>query len=146
MTTEAPAPPKNETPPTPPANLPVDQGAEEEGSKTPLMYLLGNKQLGVKVSGRAPDSSILKIKGGKIELGGQFDRGDRLPTVFEIQVTGSSDDDAIDTESGTVKSTRRTQRATVCATSTLAEYLSTKLADHPQLLGEVLDLLGIAPE
>lgn len=132
------------SPPTPPADLPNDGDAEEE--KDPLLFLLGNKQLGVKVGGRKPDASVLKVKGGKIELEGQFDRGDRFPAVFDLQVTGDGDRDSIELETGTIKSTRKTQEATVCGTSTLAAYLARKLEDHPGLFGQVTEALGLEIE
>lgn len=127
-------------PPTPPADLPEDDEPEEE--KDPLLWLLGNKQLGVKVGGRKPDASVLKVKGGKIELEGQFDRGDRFPAVFDLQVTGDGDRDSIELETGTVKSTRKTQEATVCGTSTLAAYLARKL-EGTDLFGPVASALGL---
>ncbi len=114
-------------PPKPPADLGSDESAGKEQQEDPLLYLLGNKQLGVKVGGRKPDAAVLKVKGGKIELEGQFDRGDRFPAVFDLQVTGDGDKDSIELESGVVKSTRKSQEATICGTSTLAAYLARKL-------------------
>lgn len=128
-------------PPTPPAVLPEDEGGEEE-KKDPLLFLLGNRELGVKVGGRKPDASVLKVKGGKIELEGQFDRGDRFPAVFDLQVTGDGDRDSIELETGTIKSTRKTQEATVCGTSTLSAYLARKL-EGTDLYGPVITALGL---
>jgi hypothetical protein len=130
------------TPPTPPAALP-DDGEDEEEEKDPLLFLLGHKQLGVKVGGFKPDTCILKIKGGKIDVDGQFDLGDRFPAVFTLQVTGNGDRHSIELETGTIKSQNRAQEATVCGTATLATYLQRKLEDdHPELLAQVLSALG----
>lgn len=129
-------------PPTPPADLPEDGDDEEE--KDPLLFLLGHKQLGVKVGGFKPDSNVLKIKGGKIDLEGQFDLGERFPAVFDLQVTGNLQRHGIELETGTIKSQTQSQEATVCGTTTLPVYLERKLgADHPELLADVLRALGV---
>lgn len=137
--------PTNDTPPTPPADLP-DDGAGDDEEKDPLNFLLGHKELGLKVSGFKPDSSVLKIKGGKIDLAGQFDLGERFPVVFDLQVTGNLDRHAIELESGAIKSQKRAQEATICGTTTLSEFLAKKLEGHEELLNTVLDLIGLDGE
>lgn len=134
-------------PPTPPAHLPDDGGDEPEEEKEPLLFLLGHKQLGVKVGGFKPDSSTLAIEGGKIDLAGQFDLGERFPAVFTLQVTGNLDRHSIERDSGTVKGQKRKQEATVCGTATLASWLAMQLeVEHPELLGQVLSALDLAAE
>jgi len=152
VSTEAPpapssssAPPENETPPKPPANLP-DEGAGDQEEERPLNFLLGHKELGLKVSGFKPDSSTLKVKGGKIDLGGQFDMGERFPAVFILQVTGNGDKHSIERDTGRIKSQKRTQEADICGTSTLSEFLAAKLEGHKELLSTVLDLIGLDGE
>lgn len=135
------------TPPTPPAALPDDgQDEEDQADPEPLNFLLGNRKLGVKVGGFKPDSSILKIKGGKIDLDGQFDMADRFPAVFTLQVTGNLDRHGIELDTGSVKSQKRAQEATICGTSTLPEYLASKLGENPALLAQVMDALGLTDE
>jgi hypothetical protein len=114
-------------PPTPAAELP-DDGAEDEAPKTELT-IGSNRQLGLKVGGRVPDSCVLKLKGGKIELAGQFDRSDRFLTVSTLQVTGDNDQDTINKLSGEVKSTSKAQSATLCGILRLEEYLEQRLPE-----------------
>jgi hypothetical protein len=146
VTTEAPTPPENETPPVPPADLPDDEGVGNQEEKRPLNFLLGHKELGLKVSGFKPDSSVLKVGGGKIDLGGQFDLGERIPAVFIQQVTGNSDDQSIEGDTGRIKSQKRAQKAQICGTATLSEFLAQKLDGHDELLHTVLDLIGLDGE
>lgn len=132
-------------PPTPPASSP-DDGQEDEDPKSPLLHLLGNRELGLKVGGRKPDVASMKVKGGKIELTGQYDRGDRFPAVFDLQVTEDKDVDSIETATGTVKATRKTQGATICGTTTVADWLAMKLEDNQELLSVVLKELDLSAE
>lgn len=132
-------------PPTPPAALPDDGGEGEDEDSEPgsQLFLLGNRKLGIKVAGRMPDSSVLKFKGGKVALGGQFDRGDVISTVDVWQVTGDNDQDTIDTLTHKVKSTSKAQNATLCSTQTLGDFLALKLAEH-EVFGPLLAELRIA--
>lgn len=126
-------------PPTPPAALPEDEGDEDE--RDPLLHLLGNRKLGVKVGGFKPDSTVLKIKGGAIDVDGQFDMGDRFPAVFDLQVTGNLDRHSIELESGTIKASKRAQEATICGTTTLEIFLERHIEDET-LLAAVRTALG----
>lgn len=135
--------PDGEVPPTPPAQLPDDGIDEEELEEEGQLFLLGEKELGLKVGGRKPDSASLKVKGGKIDLNGQFDRGDRFPVVFDLQVTADKDDDSIETASGTVKGTKKTQWATICGATRLGDFLALKLEGHPELLAAVRREIGL---
>lgn len=132
-------------PPTPPANLP-DDGGEEEEEPDPegQLLLMADQELGLKVGGRKPDSSVLKLKGGKIDLQGQFNRGDRFLAVTTLQVTGDNDQDTIDKLSGEVKSTSKAQGATLCGITRIEEYLATRIADD-ELLNAVLAALELDP-
>lgn len=134
-------------PPTPPAQLP-DDGGDEDEVEVPQLFLTGERAIGVKVGGRKPDSSVLKLKGGKIDLQGQFDRGDRLIAVATLQVTGDNDQDTIEKASGVVKSTSKVQHATLCGFARVEEWLADKLGDDPQFLDDVLNRLDLvaAPE
>jgi hypothetical protein len=134
-----PADPDGE-PPTPAAELPDDDPDAEPEAEFELT-IGGNRQLGLKVGGRIPDSCVLKLKGGKVELAGQFDRGDRFLTVATLQVTGDNDQDTIDKLSGEVKSTSKAQNATLCGILRLEEYLEQHL---PESLTEpVFQALGL---
>jgi hypothetical protein len=114
-------------PPTPAAQLP-DDGAEDEAPEFELT-IGGNRQLGLKVGGRMPDSCVLKLKGTKIEVAGQFDREDRFLAVTTLQVTGDNTQDSIDKLSGEVKSTSKAQSATLCGILRLEEYLEQRLPE-----------------
>lgn len=136
-------------PPTPPADLP-DDGTEEDEEPSDALFVLGDKELGLKVGGRKPDSSVLKLKGGKIDLNGQFDRGDRFLTVTTLQVTADLDADTIETWSGDVKSTSKAQTATLCGITRLEEYLAERLRgslseEDVARVFDVLDLEMPAP-
>lgn len=114
-------------PPTPAAELPDDGGEPEEEPEDEGLTIGGYKKLGVKVGGRVPDTSVLKLKGSKISLDGQFDRGDRFPTVSILQVTGDNDNDTINTLTGAIKSTSKAQSATLCGITTLEKWLAEHL-------------------
>lgn len=136
-------PPLAAVPPTPPAAAPDDDEVEET---SPLLHLLGNKELGLKVGGRKPDSAVLKIKGGKIALDGQFDLEDRFPAVFDLQITGDGTKHGIETATGTVKSSRKDQEATICGTATVADWLALRLEHNQELLSVVLKELDLTAE
>lgn len=127
-------------PPTPPADLAGagdddeedDQEVEAEAkSKDEALGIIGDRELGLKVGGRKPDSATLHLKGGKIELrgpkGSQFNRGDRFLTVSTLQVTGDNDQDTIVKNSGEVTSTSKKQNATLCGISRLEDWLAERL-------------------
>lgn len=144
--------PTAEEPPTPPAALPDDGGEDEDEESAEQLYLVGDRELGLKVGGRKPDSAVLKFKGGKLELlggpdgkGSQFDRSDRFTTVDVWQVTGDNDQDTIDKLSGEVKSTSKAQNATLCGTKRIEEWLKERLVqsfspDEIQSVFSALDL------
>lgn len=119
------------TPPTPPAVLPDDAPAGDQG-ELPGLEMIGDRELGLKVGGRKPDSAVLKFKGCKVSLtgpkGSQFDRQDRIIVVDIWQVTGDNDQDTIETRTGEVKSTSKTQNATLCGTTRIEDYVREKLA------------------
>jgi hypothetical protein len=131
-------------PPTPPASLPDDGAGEEEEEPESQLLLMADRQLGLRVGGRKPDSSVLKLKGGKIDLQGQFDRGDRFLAVTTLQVTGDNDQDTIEKLSGEVKSTSKAQNATLCGITRIEEYLANRIADD-ELLNAVLAALELDP-
>jgi hypothetical protein len=133
------------TPPTPPANLPDDGGPKDEQKAIPGLELPGTAKLGLRVGGRKPDSNVLKLKGCKIDLPGQYDREDRFLTVTTLQVTGDNDQDTIDTQSGEVKSTSKAQSATLCGISTIEDFLRMKIEDE-ELLGRVFMALDLEVE
>ncbi len=132
-------------PPTPAAELPAEEEDEDPEPENQL-FLLGNKELGLKVSGRKPDSSSLKIKGGKIDLSGQYNREDRITAVVQLQVTSDNDQDTIETATGLVKSTKKTQMATICGIDTIADWLALKLEGHPELIAQVKKAAGLDEE
>lgn len=140
-----PAPDPEPEPPTPAAELPGEEEDDEEGPQDQLV-LVGNRELGLKVAGRKPDSSSLKMKGGKIDLSGQYDRGDRITAVVQLQVTGDNDQDTIETATGLVKSTKKTQNATVCGIDTIGDWLALKLEGHPELIAAVKKAAGLDQE
>lgn len=129
------------SPPTPPADLPHGEGdndPEPEASKPkdePL-GIIGDRELGLKVGGRKPDSATLHLKGGKIELrgpkGSQFDRGDRFLTVSTLQITGDNDQDTIVKDSGEVSSTSKKQNATLCGITRLEDWLAGNLREFEE--------------
>lgn len=133
-------PPEGHAPPTPPAELPDDGKPEQQ--QIPELVLQGNRKLGLTVGGRKPDSNVLKLKGCKIELPGQYDREDRFLAVTTLQVTGNNDQDTIDRLSGEVKSTSRAQGATLCGIATLEDFLRDKIEDE-ELLARLFDVLDI---
>lgn len=121
-------------PPTPPAKLP-GEGEREPGDdgEAEGLSIVGDRELGLKVGGRKPDSATLHLKGGKIELtgpkGSQFNRGDRFLTVTILQVTGDNDQDTIVKASGEVTSTSKKQGATLCGITRLEEWLANAIED-----------------
>lgn len=132
------------TPPTPPADLgrepdpQPDDLAPEDG-----LFLTGPYEVGTKVKGNKPEGAVLKLKGGKVELGkSQFNRGERFPVLAIVQVTGDNDQDTIDKLSGDVKSTSKAQSATVCQTALLQEFLASQIEDD-QLVARVCVELGL---
>lgn len=129
-------------PPTPPANLPDDAGDPDAEEEAPQLFVTGERQIGVKVGGRKPDSSVLKLKGGKIDLQGQFDRGDRFIAVATLQIVGDNDQDTIDKQSGEVKSTSKAQSATLCGFARIEEYIVDRIED-PALRNQVLEALDL---
>lgn len=133
------------TPPTPPAALPDDGEGDEDGEAGDQLFLVGDGELGLKVSGRKPDSAVLKFKGAKVDLHGQFNRGDRITAVDVWQVTADLDQDTIDTLSGEVKSTSKAQGATLCGTKRIESWLAERLIeafspDEVQSIFAALDL------
>lgn len=133
---------RDEGPPTPPADLPDDEPDAEADESGQTLLIAGERTLGLKVGGREPDSSVFKLKGCKIDLDGQFDRGDRFLAVTILQVTGDNDQDTIDTLSGEVKSTSKAQGATLCGISRIEDYLAAKIKDRG-LLEQVADALEL---
>lgn len=135
----------NSAPPA--ADLPDDSDGEAGGDgELPTLFLLGDYQLGNKVKGRTPDTNSLHLKGGKIELQGQFNRGDRLLVLATVQVTGDNDQDSIEKSTGEIKSTSKQQGATVCGTARLEDWLKMKLEGHPELLEATLKALDVGAE
>lgn len=128
-------------PPTPPAKLP-DDGDDDPEDAAPQLFLMGNRQLGVKVGGKKPESSVLKFKGGKVDLDGQFDLEDRITTVDIWQVTGDNDQHTIEKATGAVKSASKAQNATLCATAKLEDWLAERLED-PELIAIVFARLEL---
>lgn len=139
---EPPAEPAGEGPA---AELP-DDGLEEDGEQIPALFLTGDYEVGTKVKGRKPDSTVLKLKGGKIDLQGQFNREDRLLILATVQVTGDAQNDTIVKETGEVKSTSQAQSATICGVSRLEDFLRLKLEGHPEILDVVLKHLDLGEE
>lgn len=121
--------PEPPTPPTPAAELPDDGAEDDDGKPEFELTIGGNRQLGLKVGGRLPDSCVLKLKGTKIEVAGQFDREDRFLAVTTLQVTGDNTQDTIDKLSGEVKSTSKAQSATLCGILRIEEYLEQRLPE-----------------
>lgn len=126
-----------EEPPTPPAVLP---GEDEEPEEGPELFITADRQLGMKVGGRKPDSSVLKYKGAKVEIEGQFDLETRLTTVDIWQVTGDNNQHTIEKATGTVKASSKAQSATLCATRRIEEFLADKIADD-ELLYRICEAL-----
>jgi len=132
-------------PPTPPAALPDDGNGEGE-EPTDQLFLTADRELGVKVGGRKPDSSVLKLKGGKVDLPkSQFNRGDRFLAVTTLQVTGDNDQDTIEKLSGDVKSTSKAQSATLCGIARIEPYLHERLLPvmSSEEIGRVFDALDL---
>lgn len=127
-------------PPTPAAELPGD-GADEDAPPEFELTIGGNRQLGLKVGGRLPDSCVLKLKGTKVEVAGQFDREDRFLAVTTLQVTGDNTNDTINKLTGEVKSTSKAQAATLCGIRRLEEYLAERLPES--LVGPVFEALEL---
>lgn len=140
------------TPPTPPAQLPGEGGEGGQGDPDPdpdeaeSLSMIGDRELGLKVGGRKPDSATLHLKGGKVELtgpkGSQFNRGDRFLTVTTLQVTGDNDQDTIVKASGEVTSTSKKQGATLCGIARLEEWLANGIED-PKLRVDVFAALDL---
>jgi hypothetical protein len=132
------------SPPTPPAKLPEGEGAGESEDEPERLAILGDRELGLKVGGRKPDSASLHLKGGRIELtgpkGSQFDRGDRFLTVTTLQVTGDNDQDTIEKISGDVRSTSKKQSATLCGIARLEDWVEERVRDK-RLTAEQVDWL-----
>lgn len=135
-------PPQNEREPEDPFH---DEDGDDDQEEGPQLSLVGGGSLGNKVGGRVPDSAVLKYKGAKVELQGQtqFDRGERIIAVDIWQVTGDNDQDTIDTASGDVKSTSKSQNATLCGSSRIEDYLASKITDR-RVLEEVCEALDLA--
>ncbi len=100
-------------PPTPPADLP-DDGYEEAVEPEGIVLDGDHSQLSLKVGGAKPQTCVLKVKGAKIDVSGEWRKGDRFEVALMLQITGDHVDDSIDTLSGEVKSTGKAQLATIC--------------------------------
>lgn len=111
--------------PTPPAaDLPDDgdaQGAEKEAAQEAGIVLDGDRQLSLTIGGKSPTSSVLKLKGGKLDLEGMFHKGDQLRVVLDLRVGAVKVEDSIDSSSREVKSTLRTHWATIEGVQRVAE-------------------------
>lgn len=127
-------------PPTPPAALPDDGDGDEESEAQ--LFLIGDRQLGVKVGGKKPESSVLKFKGSKVDLSGQFDLGQRVLTVDLWQVTGDKNQHTIEKASGAVKASSKVQSATLCSTAKIEDWLAERLED-PALIATVFARLEL---
>src|SRR5262245_15891655 len=105
-------------PPTPPADLPDDGPKPTPDEAEFGLVIPGSKdvkadQLSLKVGGEKPRTCVLKLKGGKIDVNGQFVKGDRLRLLIDVQITGDNVQDTIDKLTGEVKSTSKAQSATI---------------------------------
>lgn len=133
----------------PPAPTEVDDdntGNHHEEEQSGL-FLAADYEIGHKVGGRTPDSSVLKLKGKKVELEGQFNRGDRIMAVVTMQVTGDNDQDTIETATGEVKSTSKVQSATLCGITRLEEFIRLKMdGENPEIVADVLNSLGLGAQ
>jgi len=136
---------QGQEPPTPPADLPDDGTGEEGEGPSDQLFVLGDKELGLKVGGRKPDSAVLKFKGGKVDLSGQFDLEQRLLTVDTWQITGDDNQHTIEKHTGTVKVSSKAQSATLCATKRIEDYLAERLREglSGEELARVFDLLDL---
>lgn len=97
--------------PTPPADLPEDEDTGDEEAEG--LVLDGDHQLSLTIGGAKPTSSVLKLKGGSLELDGEFRKGSRLRVTLDLRVGAVKIEDTVDSGSGEVKSTKRTQWATI---------------------------------
>jgi hypothetical protein len=69
--------------------------------------------LSLKVTGKKPTTSTLKLTGGKFEVDGQYDKGDRLLVTLEVLVNGVGFKDSVDVKTTQITQCTRLQEALI---------------------------------
>lgn len=94
-------------PPEPDADL---EGQEAEEQAIPELEVEGEGQLSLKIGGRKPDSSEVKLRGGSIKVPkGQYEKGDVLNFLVKVRCTEIHAVDKMDNSTGDVVETVRRQ-------------------------------------
>jgi len=73
----------------------------------------GTSQLSFSVGGRSPTVSKLTVQGGAIEIEGQFEKGQRLAIMVEVEVREVAFRDQVDPKTGTTIGCSRKHKAVV---------------------------------
>lgn len=69
------------------------------------------QQLTFDVGGKAPDGSTLRVVGGRIEIEGQYEKGDMLKVEMLVEVRSVEFADEVDKKTGQVVGCERRQKA-----------------------------------
>jgi hypothetical protein len=94
--------------PGPAADVPLD-GEEDDAPQLPEMRLdLGNK-ITLKVGGKNPTGSTITLRGGRIPLEGQVEKGEILDVRLRLRCVDLQFPDKIDSKTGEVTETTRVQ-------------------------------------
>lgn len=73
----------------------------------------GNGQLTLSVGGKRPTTSSLRLVGGRVEVEGQFDKGERLVLRIECEVREVAFRNEVDVKTGQVVGCERRQKASI---------------------------------
>lgn len=94
---------------------PVPDPEPEVGADDRLVVEGSSGQLSMNVGGKKPVSSSLRLVGGKLEVEGQFQKGERIRAEVELEVGEIAFRDKHDSATGEVVSCDRAHRARVVA-------------------------------
>lgn len=71
------------------------------------------EQLTFDVGGREPDGASLRITGGRVEIAGQYEKGQKLRVSMLVEVREVAFVDEVDQKTGQVVGTERRHKAAV---------------------------------
>ena len=97
--------------PPPDADL-GDEGEGKQDEPEALSMAGDYEQMSLNVGGKKPTSSVFKVQGGKIDLEGEFRKGDIVRVEMTLRVGEVAVADKVDS-TGNVASTTRTHKGRV---------------------------------
>lgn len=98
----------------PPAPAQSEPDARQEPTEEELALVIdGSDQLSFNVGGKAPTSATLRLTGGKLEVEGQFDKGQVIAVRVEAVVDDIGFKDKTDPKTSQVVGCERRQKARI---------------------------------